>query len=102
LYFSRDAKISKQKSASRSISKIQPRRVLKTDRSHNIGQKSDQIYSQTKFRKRLKRSDGYAQRIEIKKIEGYSPVSEEVLLRALGNVKPLKASKSDDTLKRKK
>ena len=94
LSFSRDVKSSKQKSISRSISAIKPKRILRTDRSQNIAKKSEQIYSNSKSRKRLTRSTGYAERIEIKKMEGYSPVSEEILLRAVGNARPIKANKS--------
>ncbi|MEE9119289.1 MAG: hypothetical protein V3U02_11955 [Calditrichia bacterium] len=87
--FTRDTERTNQKSKYHSMSKINPKRILNTDRSNDFGRGKEQIYSKNKSIKKLVRVEGYVERIEIKKIEGHSPVSEEVLIRALGNQKPI-------------
>jgi hypothetical protein len=94
LSISRTVKNSKQKSASTSMSELRAKQILKTDRSRPIGRETEQLYSNTKHRKRLVQGDGLAERIEIKKIEGHSPVSEEIILKALGNVRKIEARKA--------
>jgi hypothetical protein len=95
--FTRDAEKGNQKTKNQSMLKIKPKRVLNTDRSHDLGQGKEQIYSKIKNRKKLTRVEGYVERMEIKKIEGHSPISEEVLMRALGN--PIRIKKQSDKTK---
>lgn len=87
--FTRDAEKANQKSKYHSAANAKPKQVLNTDRPNNFGQDKEQIYSKTKNRKKLGRVKGYAPREEMKKIDVHPPVSEEVLIQALGNPKPI-------------
>ncbi len=85
----KDMERTNQKSKYHSAANAKPKQVLNTDRPNNFGQGKEQIYSKTKNRKKLGRVKGYAPREEMKKIDVHPPVSEEVLIQALGNPKPI-------------
>jgi hypothetical protein len=85
----KDMERTNQKSKYHSAASAKPKQVLNTDRPNNFGQGKEQIYSKTKNRKKLGRVKGYAPREEMKKIDIHPPVSEEVLIQALGNPKPI-------------
>ncbi len=86
----KDVKRTNQKSKFHSAANIKPKQILNSDRPNNFGQGRDQINSKTKTRKKLGRVEGYAPREEMKKIDVHPPVSEEVLIQALGNPKPIR------------
>jgi len=73
---------------------VKPNQIINRDGAIHFGQGKEQIYSKSRIQKKLARVEGYAERVEIKKIEGHSPVSEEVLMRALGNPKRVEAKSS--------
>ncbi len=86
----KDMERTNQKSKYHSAANAKPKQILNTNRSKNFGQGRDQINSKTKTRKKLGRVEGYVPREEMKKIDVHPPVSEEVLIQALGNPKPIK------------
>ncbi len=85
----KDMERTNQKSKYHSAANAKPKQVLNNDRPNNFGQGKEQIYSKTKNRKKLGRVKGYAPREEMKKIDVHPPVSEEVLIQALDNPKPI-------------
>ncbi|NOQ96536.1 MAG: hypothetical protein GQ561_00065 [Calditrichae bacterium] len=85
----KDMERTNQKSKYHSAANAKPKQVLNTNRPKNFGQGKEQIYSKNKTRKKLGRVEGYAPREEMKKIDVHPPVSEEVLIQALGNPKPI-------------
>ncbi len=86
----KDMEKTNPKSKYQSAANIKPKQVLNTDRPKNFGQGKEQIYSKNKTRKKLGRVEGYAPREEMKKIDVHPPVSDEVLIQALGNSKPIR------------
>ncbi len=85
----KDMEKTNQKSKYHSAVNAKPKQVLNTDRLKNFGQGREQINSKTRTRKKLGYVKGYAPREEMKKIDVHPPVSEEVLIQALGNPKPI-------------
>jgi hypothetical protein len=73
---------------------LKPKQLLNNNQSSNIGQGKKQYFSQTKTKNKIRRVEGYAPREEIVKIQGHPEISQEVLIQSLGNVRPIKASKS--------
>ena len=85
----KDIERTNQKSKYPSAVTAKPKQFLNSDRPKNFGQGREQINSKTKSRKKLGYVEGYAPREEMKKIDVHPPVSEEVLIQALGNPKPI-------------
>jgi len=74
-----------------STENVKPQQIIITDGEIQFGQGKEQIYSKKKSRKKVGHVDGIAPREEIKKIYGHSPVSQDVLIQALGNLKSVQA-----------
>jgi hypothetical protein len=68
---------------------IKPNQIINKDGALNFGQGKGQVYSRIKRMKKIRRVEDIAPREEIKKIDGHTPVSEDVLIQALGNPKPV-------------
>ena len=85
----KDMEKTNPKSKYHSAANAKPKQVLNTDRLKNFGQGREQINSKTRTRKKLGYVEGLAPKEEMKKIDVHPPVSKEVLIRALGNPKPI-------------
>jgi hypothetical protein len=72
-----------------STESIKPNQIINKDGALNFGQGKGQVYSRIKRMKKIRRVEDIAPREEIKKIDGHTPVSEDVLIQALGNPKPV-------------
>ena len=70
---------------------IKPNQILKTNRAIQFGQGREQLYSRIKRMKKIRRVEDISSREEIKKIEGHAPLSQDILIQALGKSKPIEA-----------
>ena len=77
-----------------SADNVKPNQIISKEGAIHFGQGKEQIVSRIKRTKKIGRVEGIASREEIKKINGHAPVSEEVLIRALGNPKRIEARSS--------
>ena len=75
-----------------STENVKPNQIIRFNEAINFGQGKDQFHSQKKSRKKINSVEGMAPRENIKKIEGHAPVSEEILIQALSQPKPVKAT----------
>jgi hypothetical protein len=73
-----------------------PKQNVNNNSSTTFRKGNGQIYTRTKARKKLSRVEGFAPREEMKKIDSHPQISEEVLMRALGNATRIK-KQSDKT-----
>jgi len=74
-------------SKNKSSQNAKPKQILNLKRPYNFGQGKEKFFSKTETRKKLHRVEGFAPREEMKKIDVHPQVSEEVMIRALGNRK---------------
>jgi len=77
-----------------SAENLKPNQIISKDGAIDFGQGKEQIVTRTKRTKKIGRVEGIVSREEIKKINGHASVSEEVLIRALGNPKRVEARSS--------
>lgn len=71
-----------------------PNQIIRTNEAIKVGPGNDQIYSRRKSTKKIGYVVDIAPRENIKKIEGHAPVDADVLIRALGNPKPVERQSS--------
>ena len=90
----KDMKKTNSSSKIYSSENVKPNQIIRVKEMNNFGQGKDQFHSQKKSGKKVNSVEGFAAREEIKKIEGHAPHSEEVLIQALGQPKPVKAKAS--------
>jgi len=88
----KDISKTSKKTKYHSTANPKPKQILKNNYSPNFGKDRVQYFSRIKTKNKLQRVDGYVQREEIKKITGHPQYDQEILIEALGNVRPIKAT----------